>query len=284
VTPRVLRRSCALLTSVVEDPFEVLLKLEDRVAEWREPPAGAYDVDDDWEERLHDLIGARWPCPERQEFDSVWADLMALLRSKGINVGRGAFGGWGDGDPAFARAGWCLTLHLRPAAVVETGVARGVTTRVILQALARNEVGRLWSVDLPPPRDRHLHDQIGAAVPEELRDRWTYVPGSSRRRLPGLLTQLGAIDIFLHDSRHSARNVLFELEHAWSALRPSGVLLVDDIDVNEGFRSFCATHALGNSLVGRAEPAEPDVVRQDGTGVFGITLRPSSAAAPLQSG
>ena len=34
--------------------------------------------------------------------------------------------------------------------VVETGVAHGVTSRFILEALERNGRGFLWSIDLPP--------------------------------------------------------------------------------------------------------------------------------------
>jgi hypothetical protein len=39
--------------------------------------------------------------------------------------------------------------HLRPDTVVETGVAHGVTSRVIREGLERNRSGHLWSVDLP---------------------------------------------------------------------------------------------------------------------------------------
>ena len=57
--------------------------------------------------------------------------------------------GGDDGDRAQAEAIWCLVAHLRPATVVETGVAHGLTSRVILEGLHRNGNGHLWSVDLP---------------------------------------------------------------------------------------------------------------------------------------
>jgi hypothetical protein len=38
---------------------------------------------------------------------------------------------WNDGDAGLARAIWCLTRHLMPKKVVETGVAHGVTSRHI---------------------------------------------------------------------------------------------------------------------------------------------------------
>ena len=58
---------------------------------------------------------------------------------------------------------------------------------------------------------------------------WSYVEGSSRRHLRAVLEQAGPIDLFIHDSRHTEANVLFELKLAWAALRPGGVLLASGI-------------------------------------------------------
>ncbi|HSD25583.1 MAG TPA: class I SAM-dependent methyltransferase [Solirubrobacterales bacterium] len=200
---------------------------------------------------------------------------MGSLEEQGFRLGRGAFGGWGDGEPGLVRAVWCITRHLRPAKVVETGVARGITSRFILEALAQNGAGHLWSVDLPPPRDRNLHAQIGSAVPEGLRDRWTYVRGSSRRRLGKLLAQLGEIDLFIHDSRHSERNLLFELHHAWGAMKPGGVLVADDVDLNCGLHSFVDSHPGQQCCVCHAEPLQPDHGRQDDRGIFAVIKKNS---------
>lgn len=79
-------------------------------------------------------------------------------------MSRGAFGGWDDGDARLGRLAWCLTRHLRPEFVVETGVARGLTTRVILEAMDRNGRGRLWSIDLPPLIAQELWEETAAAV------------------------------------------------------------------------------------------------------------------------
>ncbi len=167
---------------------------------------------------------------------------------------------------------WCLTRNLRPAKVVETGVARGFTSRFILEAMERNGTGHLWSIDLPPTNPE-LQRQVGAAVEDRLRDRWSYIRGSSRRHLPGLLHELGQIDLFLHDSLHSERNVRFELDRAWGALRPGGAAVIDDIDANWGFHSFTQTFPSHSSLVCEAEPLQPDLRRFNGKGLFGIVLK-----------
>jgi Methyltransferase domain len=272
MTSRTLRRGLSLLTSFTEDPVEVLVKVQDRLTEGREPNTPDYCVDADWEPRLHGLLHAPWPCPSHPEFERLWNDVMERLRGLGIGVGRGAFGGWGDADPAFARAVWCIARHTSPAVIVETGVARGLTSRFLLEALERNGHGALWSIDLPPPLDRELHKQIGVAVPRECRHRWTYVRGSSRRRLAELLGRVGTVDMFVHDSRHTTRNVRFELDHVCGSMQPGGVFAIDDIDLNDGFRSFRSSYPARHALVCRAEPLKPDPARQNGVGLFGIML------------
>jgi hypothetical protein len=244
--------------AVLSDPFEGYERVRDRFAERRENRAALppYEPTEDWDRALHQMIGAPWPCAAVPAFELLWSDVMAALTRKGLPIGRGAFGGWDDGDPALARAAWCLTVHLRPKTVVETGVARGVTTRVILEALERNGSGHLWSIDLPPLIEKALEDQTGAALVPSRCARWTYLKGSSRRRLVPLLAELSELDLFLHDSMHTARNLRFELGHAWDLLRTGGVLLADDIHRNDGFRAFSRSVAAHRSLVGRADDGQ----------------------------
>ena len=162
------------------------------------------------------------------------------MAQHGLRVGRENYGDDDDADPGLARTLWCLVCHLQAAQVVETGVAHGLSSRMMLEALARNGDGRLSSIDLPAMTIHERRAEVGVAVPDGLRDRWSYLEGSSRRRLPALLRQLGQIDLFVHDSLHSTRNVRWELTSAWRALRPGGVVVVDDVDFNWGFEEFLA--------------------------------------------
>lgn len=216
--------------AIATQPYEGVERTLERAAEWRDwrRPPWPYEATEAWEERVHELIGAPWPCDERHGFEEVWNAALDELAARGLQVGRGAFGGWDDGDARLAGGAWCLARHLRPERLVETGVARGLTTRVLLEALERNGSGHLWSIDLPPLLEDRLAQEIAAAVPERLYERWTLFRGSSRLRLPGLMADLGQIDLFVHDSMHTARNVRFELEHVWPALAPGGVALIDE--------------------------------------------------------
>jgi hypothetical protein len=119
-------------------------------------------------------------------------------------------------------------------------------------------------------------DRYSAAVRDGLRYRWSYVKGSSRRRLPQLLAEIGQIDLFIHDSAHTEDNVRFELDRAWASLKPGGAVMVDDIDYNWGFYTFRQTNPHHQFLVCHAEPLEPDPSRFDAKGLFGIARKASS--------
>lgn len=234
-------------------------------------PAGdLYGAVTDWAARLHTALELSWPCQAAISFDQVWDGVVADLADAGVRVGMFSYGGWNDSDRAFAAAIWCLVAHVRPARVVETGVAHGLTSRVILEGLARNDGGHLWSIDLPAV-DSALHSEIGIAVPADLRSHWTYVAGTSRERLPHLLGELGNIDVFIHDSLHTGRNQLFELRSAWAALRPGGVAVVDDIDHSLAFRTFLDHISPGRWLAAG---------HVTGSGLWGVAVKPGKPAEP----
>lgn len=200
---------------------------------------------------------------------------MAELEANGIQAGPQSFGSWNDGDAGFVRAIWCLTRHLQPTKIVETGVAHGVTSRFILEALQKNGRGHLWSIDVPP-LERFLQRQVGVAVGGRYPERWSYIRGSSRRRLPFLLSRIGQIDVFIHDNLHSERNVRFELDLAWGALRPGGAIVVDDVDANWGFRSFTRASSGHESTICEAEPLRLDLRRFNQKGLFGVIVKQQS--------
>ena len=273
-----LRHPFVGLADLAADPRQVWATIRDSYVEDRERrgPQCLYEPDEGWEQRLHELLGAPWPCRVRLEFWELWDKVMRSLEERGIHAGPESFQAWNDGDAGFVRAIWCLVRHLRPRVVVETGVAHGVTSRCILEAMERNGDGHLWSIDLPPI-ERHWRKQVGMAVEGRFGDSWSYIKGSSRLRVPNLFSRLRQIDLFIHDSLHSERNVRFELDSAWAILRPGGALVVDDIDANWGFRSFTETFFNHQSMICEAEPLRPDLRRFNKKGLFGIIVKRSTS-------
>jgi hypothetical protein len=238
------------------------------------PQSEHYTVTEDWGPALHEIIGAPWPCPESERFGAVWDAVVADLTAAGLRVGRASYGGWNDGDRAQAAAIWCVVAHSRPAIVVETGVAHGLTSRVILEGLKRNGSGHLWSIDLPAV-DPALHHEIGIAVQADLRSRWSYVSGTSRERLPRLVRKLKRVDLFVHDSLHTARNMCFELDTVWPALAPGGIAVVDDVDHSLGFRRFIDRAAPGAWLTAR---------HVTGRGLWGAAVKAGTKSVPSPGG
>jgi hypothetical protein len=129
----------------------------------------------------------------------------------------------------------------QPEIVIETGVCAGFSSVFILYALKKNNAGHLYSIDLPnqPGQEISNGKPVGWLVPEELKERWELILGASNEKLFPLLTKLGKIDIFYHDSEHSYNNMWFEFNSAWESLKSGGLLLSDDITENKAFADFC---------------------------------------------
>jgi predicted O-methyltransferase YrrM len=254
--------------AIVAQPREGVERAIERVSEWRDVRSGdwSYEATDAFDRRLGELVGGH-EVGEADGFEEVWAATLGDLRARGFEVGRGAFGGWDDGDARLCWLAWYLTRRLRPEFVIETGVARGMTTRVILEAMECNGCGRLWSIDLPPLIEQKLSQETAVAVPAALRARWTLLVGSSRQMLTGLLRGLPRVDLFVHDSMHTTRNVRFELDRVWPVLRPGGAVLLDDVEKNRATAEFLRKHPDARSLICRAK---------DGHVLIGVASKPAA--------
>ena len=258
-------RRLALMRS---HPLELVDRMRNKVEYKREPPSVrlsheevrarsrtefGYDVAEDPLAQIHRALGLTFPCETSERF-ALELDLLAADAGDGHDL---------DGDPTLARVLYCLATHLAAVRVVETGVARGLSSRFLLCALEERPEGWLWSIDLPPLVNG-MEDQSAALVPQSLRHRWTYLRGSSRRLLPSLLDECGEIDLFVHDSQHTERNMVFEFDLAWRHLRAGGVLVADDIHENTAFRRLIdGTGAV--SVVGQESVK---------AGLFGVAFKP----------
>lgn len=157
---------------------------------------------------------------------------------------------------------YCVVRCLRPERVVETGVSAGVSTTFLSAALIDNESGHLHSIELPPNAVRDSRQADGAefdwplrgagwAVPDAVRSgigqRWTLILQDVRLALPALLSELGRIDVFLHDDLHDPDHMFWEYQLVWNRLNTGGALISDD--VNDGWLRFCDDRKLGPSAM-----------------------------------
>ena len=134
---------------------------------------------------------------------------------------------------------YVLCKIMRPSKVVETGVAYGLSSMYILQALYENKNGTLYSIDYVF-RPWESEQMIGSAIPSYLRSKWKLVFGPSSKKLNELLFSLGSIDIFFHDSLHTSKNMIYEFETAWPFINKKSFLISDDVSGNNVFYEFCS--------------------------------------------
>ncbi len=139
-----------------------------------------------------------------------------------------------NADFSLARLCYLTCRATKPAIVLETGVAYGVTSAFILKALEVNGYGLLHSVDLPP-LGRDADRFVGILIPPALKHRWRLHRGASKRVLPRLLSQLGRVDLFVHDSLHTYTNMNWEFQIVAPYLGRPAIVVADDIENNPAF-------------------------------------------------
>jgi len=135
-----------------------------------------------------------------------------------------------------------LTLYglarlLQPTIAVETGVADGRSSFIILSALERNGHGTLHSFDVRP--------EAGSLARGHAQWNLTILDAQDPPRgFTEALERLDKIDLFLHDSYHAYRNQMFEYELAWPKIPAGGVLASDDVDLTKAYVDFASRHEL----------------------------------------
>jgi len=130
-----------------------------------------------------------------------------------------------------------LCRIIQPLVVVETGVAYGISSSYILHALKKNGKGTLYSID-DTFRPWETKKMIGAAIPDGLKQNWKLMIGKSSDKLKEISSSMKNIDIFLHDSLHTYKNMYFEFNLMWPCIKKNGFLLSDDISDNNAFIDF----------------------------------------------
>lgn len=118
----------------------------------------------------------------------------------------------------------------KPKTVIETGIANGLSTRLILSALNKNEQGKLISVD--------INNDVGGFLKGFDTSRWVCKIGKPREGFLSALSMVDGLDIFMHDSAHSYENMLFEYREAFKKLTQYGIVMSDDVNANSAFIEF----------------------------------------------
>jgi predicted O-methyltransferase YrrM len=143
-----------------------------------------------------------------------------------------------------------LTRWLRPIVLIESGGFVGMSSAFILRALADEQLAasKLYSIELSEDCEQ------GALIPDDLRSSTGFVP--MRGRIEDFLKndQLPrSIDMFLHDSSHSYRHMLWEFRQFWPRLRDGGLLVSHDVQMNAAFPEFVTKTYAHEKNTGRRD-------------------------------
>ena len=127
-------------------------------------------------------------------------------------------------DQAFygRRIGWyALVRALKPAKIVETGTEKGLGSLVLAEALCRNNYGQLITIDMEPSSGLLIGERYAGVIER--------VIGDSLQTLQ----TIELIDLFIHDSDHSAEHEAHEFHLIESKLSKSGIVLSDNSHATE---------------------------------------------------
>jgi predicted O-methyltransferase YrrM len=165
---------------------------------------------------------------------------------------------------------YALTRWLQPAVVVESGGFIGMSSAFILKALADEKLAtsQLYSVELTEDCEQ------GALIPEDLRSSLGFIP--MRGRIEDFLKrdQLPrSIDMFLHDSSHSYRHMLWEFRQFWPRLRDGGLLVSHDVQMNAAFPEFIASTYAHVKKTGRRNAKRTSHYEWGRWGYIGFALK-----------
>jgi predicted O-methyltransferase YrrM len=223
-------------------------------------------------EVLFQNLARLWPAnveavlsePELRSIEKEVSDAMGKLPSNA------PFPMYHNGDFGLARLCYVLVRIARPSLIVETGVCYGVTSAFLLQALRVNGSGRLHSIDLPP-LGKAGDEFVGRLVPKQLRTDWRLHRGRSVDVLPGLAEELGRVDLFLHDSLHTYRNMRREFEIVTPVLSNQAIVVADDVEGNSAFKEW----------VSRSRPTYSAVLEEPSkSSLLGIAVLGTPQSAP----
>jgi len=115
------------------------------------------------------------------------------------------------------RLGWyAIVRATKPLVVVETGTEKGLGSIVLAEALIKNGAGRLITIDMEPSSGLLLGAEYGGVIERMIDDSLLAI------------SKIDQIDLFIHDSDHSAEHERREFEILQSRLTADAIVLSDN--------------------------------------------------------
>ena len=115
------------------------------------------------------------------------------------------------------RLGWyAIVRATKPLVVVETGTEKGLGSLVLAEALIKNGAGRLITIDMEPSSGLLIGAEYGGVIERMIDDSLLAI------------SKIDQINLFIHDSDHSAEHEAREFEILQSRLTANAIVLSDN--------------------------------------------------------
>jgi predicted O-methyltransferase YrrM len=152
----------------------------------------------------------------RSEFDTIFNRTVDTNRESFFSSNY-------DLGEQLAFLSYSLIRIIKPKLVIETGVAAGISSTLILSALSKNNYGTLNSFDIT--------SKVGELIPNELKSLWTLKVLNGLNLRDKLRKEIAEVKddfIFLHDSDHALKWQEFEISLCISTGK-CRFFLIDDV-------------------------------------------------------
>ena len=129
------------------------------------------------------------------------------------------------------RIGWyAIVRATRPSVVVETGTEKGLGSLVLAEALLKNGFGRLITIDMEPSSGLLIGTEYSGVIQRVIDDSLSAI------------SNIDQIDLFIHDSDHSAEHEAHEFDLLSTRLSDDGIVLSDNSHVTTELAKWSFRH------------------------------------------
>ena len=131
-----------------------------------------------------------------------------------------------------------LTRYYKPKTIFETGVAAGYSSFTFLEAIKRNNFGKLFSSDFPYFRLEKPEQYIGIVIPDNLKKNWRLEILGDNKNFEKFKKEFNEIDLLFYDSdkRYLSKKKFFEKINSY--LSKSSIIIVDDLHNDSFFLEY----------------------------------------------
>ena len=129
------------------------------------------------------------------------------------------------------RIGWyAIVRATRPSVIVETGTEKGLGSLVLAEALLKNGFGRLITIDVEPSSGLLIGAEYSGVIERVIDDSLSAI------------SKIDQIDLFIHDSDHSAEHEAREFDLLSTRLSDGGIVLSDNSHVTTELANWSFRH------------------------------------------